>query len=788
MTEHNTLAARFLAAKKALFEQYYATLNPSQRAAVFAVNGPVLVLAGAGSGKTTVLVRRIAHIIRFGNAYATESVPEWLTEADVAALEHPVPDADIAALLTPWAENPCPAWAILAITFTNKAATEMRERLEAALGDDAADIWAGTFHKVCVRILRRYADRIGYGTDFTIYDTDDVKKMLASVLSDLGMDDKAFPIKRVQAEISSAKDKLQTPDALFREATDFRERKVAEAYREYQTRMQKANAMDFDDLITQTVYLLQTNEEVRTYYNNRFHYVCVDEYQDTNFAQFTLAALLTEKRHNLMVVGDDDQSIYKFRGATIENILNFERNFERSIVVKLEQNYRSTGRILAAANAVIAKNRGRHPKALWTDKGDGERLVLRQLGTQNDEARFITSEITHAVARGAKYSDFAVLYRTNAQSNALESVFSKSGIPFRLVGGIRFYERKEIKDLMAYLCLIHNPNDNLRLKRIINEPKRKIGAATITAIEGLASELDTSMFDIITRADEFLALSRVAPILRSFANLMQGLMQKAQTLSLPDLFTAVLDDTGYRNMLIAAGPAEKERLENAEELVSNAVAYVTDHEDATLAGFLEEVALVADIDNYDDVANAVVLMTVHSAKGLEFPCVFLAGMEEGLFPSSMSLNDPSDIEEERRLAYVAITRAKQKLYLLHVHDRLLYGRTVFGQVSRFVNEIPRELLDADERRTTGAPMRPAGAGVFGKPVPSFGAKKTTESGRKTPTQFFCVGARVKHPIFGIGTILSTREMGTDLLYEILFDTVGIKKLMATYAKLSAVTE
>lgn len=786
---NSSLAARFRAAKHKLFEQYYDTLNPCQREAVFSVNGPLLVLAGAGSGKTTVLVRRIAHIIRFGDAYATEYIPEGLTEADVAELEAPADGTDIGALLARYAERPCPSWAILSITFTNKAASEMKERLERELGECAADIWAGTFHKICVRILRRYADRIGYGNDFTIYDTDDVKKMLAGILSDMGVDDKVLPVKRVQQEISTAKDRLQTPDDLIREANDYRDNKVAAVYAEYQARMKKANAMDFDDLITQTVHLLQTCEDVRTYYNNRFHYVCIDEYQDTNMAQFMLAALLTERYHNLMVVGDDDQSIYKFRGATIENILNFEKMFDNVKVVKLEQNYRSTGRILSAANAVIAKNQGRHEKKLWTDHGDGTKLILRQLANQNEEARFITREIFRQVdEEGKKYSDFAVLYRTNAQSNALEQAFSKSAMPFRLLGGTRFYERKEIKDLMAYLCLIHNPADDLRLKRIINEPKRKIGNATLDAVEGLAQEQQTSMFDILCRADTFVALGRVASNLKSFAAMINTLRAKAETDTLPELVEAVLEDTGYRQMLEAAGPAEAERLENAKELISNAVTYATENDNATLAGFLEEVALVSDIDNYDGDANAVVLMTVHSAKGLEFPCVFLAGMEEGLFPSSMSMNDPADIEEERRLAYVAITRAKQKLYLLHVHDRLLYGRSVFGTVSRFVQEIPRELMDADERVTRTAP-RPSAGGVSGSAKsPMFqSAPKTTSQSfvqASKPSKVYSAGARVKHASFGEGTILSTKPMGADTLYEILFDRVGIKKLMATYAKLT----
>ena len=795
--DHMQLLDRYHAIKRQLFDRYYHTMNEKQREALYCVNGPLLVLAGAGTGKTTVLVNRIAHIIRYGNAYEDCSDVPGITEQSLAAMEEALslPPQELCPLLSEYAVSPCPPWAVLAITFTNKAANEIKERLAALLGEQAEEIWAGTFHSICMRILRRYGDRVGYAPGFTIYDTDDCKKVVAECLKQQNIDEKQLPIKQVLNAVSRAKDQLQTPEDFSALAgSDFRKSQIATVYELYQKKLQDANALDFDDIIMQTVFLLRSCEEARSYYQGRFRYVMVDEYQDTNHAQFYLTALLGGKFQNLMVVGDDDQSIYKFRGATIENILQFDKTYPAANVIKLEQNYRSTERILAAANSVIRNNFGRRGKELWCRGEQGEPIVVRRLDNQLDEAKYIVDKIMELKIREKRnFSDFAVLYRMNAQSLNLEQIFAKSGLPHRLLGGVRFYERKEVKDILSYLAVIHNPRDDLRLRRIINEPKRKIGEATVTALNNIAAFEGVSMFEAMKHAQSYTAIAKSAGKLNEFVALIEQLQKIEREEPLSVLFRKTIELSGYRDMLVRGGAAEEDRLQNIEELVSNAVEYEQRTENATLESYLEEISLVSDIDNYDKEADAVVLMTIHSAKGLEFPVVFLPGMEEGVFPSSQSSLYPEELEEERRLAYVAITRAKERLYATHVRERLLYGKTQFNPRSRFIDEIPEEYLLQEHPRHREEPIE---AAIPQEPAyPSKKRKKTISDeffrrsdlsaavGKTRSYERFAVGQRVSHLTFGKGTVLSVREVGADLLYEIAFDTIGTKKLMATYAKL-----
>ncbi len=788
------LTERFVKAKRALFDRLYADLNEEQRKAVYTVKGPLLVLAGAGSGKTTVLVKRIAHIIRFGDAYYDESLPYGVGEEEIARLEQATSwDKEaIAAALTPYAVAPCPVWAMLSITFTNKAAGEMKERLAKALAvePEELEIWAGTFHSVCVRILRRSGEPVGLARNFTIYDTDDSKKVIGQVLKDLRIDDKSFPVKAVMGTISRAKDKLITPEEFAEQAgKDYRLSQVAKIYKLYQEKLAEANAVDFDDIIVKTVTLLAENPEVREYYQKKFRYVSVDEYQDTNHAQFMLATLLSGSYRNLMVVGDDDQSIYRFRGATIENILSFDRTYPDARIIKLEQNYRSTQVILDAANAVIGNNEKRRGKTLWTAKAGGDRIVLANLDNQSDEGVYISEKIMQLVRTEKRpFRDFAVLYRMNAQSNAIEKVFSRSGIPYRVLGGTRFYDRKEIKDILAYLCLVNNPADNLRLTRIINEPKRKIGAAALDAINDIAVTEGKTLLSVIENAGQYTALSRMAPRLAEFAALIRHLREVAETETLSVLFRQTIDLSGYRAMLTAEGEEGKDRLENVEELISNAVEYEENNEGATLAGFLEEVALVSDVDNYDKEADAVVMMTMHSAKGLEFPVVFLPGMENGMFPSMQAQTEHEEMEEERRLAYVAITRAREKLFLTHARERLFYGQTQYNPLSRFVKEIPPLLIESSEGGREPAARTPVreGRSPFAPPAGGIGRRPQAPARPKTPAETFAMGDTVVHPVFGEGVVLSARSLGSDMLYEVAFDQRGTKKLMGNMAKLKKV--
>ena len=768
-------------------------MNERQREAVFSVNGPLLVLAGAGSGKTTVLVNRIANIIRYGSAYAdgTAELNNTDTEAVNAFLADgtPLPDSTRQHL----AVNPSAPWQILAITFTNKAAGELKQRLVDMLGDAGNDVWASTFHSSCARMLRQYGDRLGYSTHFTIYDTDDSKRLMKNCLKEMNVDEKVLACKTVLSEISHAKDSLIGPKEYAQSAgNDNRLTTIAQAYQMYQQRLMEADAMDFDDLIINTVKLLEQNSDVLAYYQRKFHYIMVDEYQDTNHAQYVKIKLLAQKSGNLCVVGDDDQSIYKFRGATIENIMSFESTFPNAKVIRLEQNYRSTKTILDAANAVISNNTERKGKTLWTENPQGEKIQTHTALNEQDEADYIGKQILDGVEKGRKFSDYAILYRMNTQSSALEKNFVKSGIPYRIIGGLRFYERKEIRDMIAYLSVINNPSDEIRLRRIINQPKRSIGDKTLSVASEIAGQIHDSVFYVIAHADEFEPLKRTAPKLLQFAEIMQGFMtmNEDENSSLRELYDEILSKTGYIASLGSPQNDEvKDRVANLTQLSSNIQQYEEENGDeASLDGFLEEVALMTDIDNYDNESDTVVMMTMHSAKGLEFPAVFLPGFEDGIFPGVQAIYDPVQIEEERRLAYVAITRAREELFILNAQSRMIFGSTNRNRPSRFLNEIPEELTEHTAARSWKQPQPGVVLPVSAKEVRAaamesalhFGAPESAHA-QKAPV--FKPGDTVVHRAFGKGMILSTTPMGNDTLLEIAFDTKGTKKIMANFAHL-----
>ena len=809
-----SLGERYLEIKRKLFDKAYSKkLNPMQRQAVFATEGPVLILAGAGSGKTTVLVNRIVHIIKYGDGYITDFVPNELSEGRVAALERALalsPEEITEQILPEFIHNPCPPWAMLAITFTNKAAREIRERLSTAFVDEtfAEEIWAGTFHSVCLKILHRYTKEAGYRPGFTIYDTDDKRMLLSTIMKELQIDEKRIPVKSVAAEISRAKDTLTPPEGL-EVGSDRRMADIQRIYQSYQARLKNYNAMDFDDIIMETVRLLQNCAEAREVCQKRFRYVSVDEYQDTNVAQFRLTELLSGGKKNIMVVGDDDQSIYRFRGATVENILSFNKVYENCTVVKLEQNYRSTKTILEAANKVIAKNTARHQKTLWCASEQGENISLTTCFSQTDEAQYITDTIMSLVVRQKRrYRDFAVLYRINEMARALETGFAKSGIPYRVLGTQRFYDRKEIRDMLAYLFVICNPEDAGRLKRIVNEPKRKLGSASIEAATLIGEATGHSLFEVMQHADDYPALGRSAANMKAFTELILSFdKEEAPSKLLEEVFFR----TGYKKMLEDNGEVDKVRIQSVEELISAAKEYEKRTEEPTLLGFLEETELVSDVDKYDEDADAVVLMTIHSAKGLEFPIVFLPGMEEGIFPGTQSFTDMGELAEERRLAYVALTRAKEKIFISHASDRMLYGRTTANPLSRFVREIPEDLVTVEEERTQPfAPPRsyygsygyPTRQKTAAPPAPKRGKPATSERAyvspmsqmapqkKPTPTHrgvaFYPVGTKVRHAVFGVGEILSAKDMGGDVLYEIAFESGTTRRLMATFAKLEKV--
>ena len=805
MIEH-----RYIDLKHELFDIYYEKLNDMQRESVYSVNGPNLILAGAGSGKTTVLVNRITHIIRYGNGYAVNFIPDDLTEETIAEMEQAksLPHDELGKFLERFSYDAPSPWSVMAITFTNKAANEIKARLSAAFGEGseaAYEVWAGTFHSICMRLLRRYGEAVGYTSDAGICDTDDAKKLITDCMKKLNIDTKQLPVKSVMSAISRAKDNLMTAADFSKETgNDFKLKQIARIYEMYSARLLESNLLDFDDIIMQTVFMLRFNDEIWRKLQNRFRYVLVDEFQDTNVAQLELTMLLSGGYDNIMVVGDDDQSIYKFRGATIENILSFDRKYENVTVIRLEQNYRSTKNILDAANAVIKKNEGRHAKNLWCDGARGDEISLVRLQNQLDEAKYICDTITDAVSSGRySYRDFAILYRMNSQSRTLEQAMAKGGVPYRLLGGTRFFDRAEIRDMVAYLCVINNPSDSIHLRRIANVPKRGIGERSLENAEMLASSLGISMLELMRNASHYEALpTAAAHSMEEFAKMIADFRVMADEGNISELIRRVYEDTGYEKMLEAAGEAEADRIDNVGELVSTAVQYEENADEPSLSEFLLDVALVSDVDKYDESADAVVLMTIHSAKGLEFPVVFLPGLEEGIFPGYQSIFNPEDIEEERRLCYVAITRAKEKLYLLNVHERMLNGSTQYNKVSRFVEEIPPELIDeqdktgrsgrimsfGDEKEMHSLKVRQNRNSPLGTSPARINAEKNLgiiKKENKPKPSAFAVGNRVRHVTFGPGTVLSVKPMGGDIMYEIDFDKVGTKKLMATFARLTA---
>ena len=742
-------------------KQQFSFMNQMQQQAVFATEGPLLILAGAGSGKTTVLVNRISYILRSGL---------------------------------------CKPWNILAITFTNKAAGELKERICNTVPEGGADIWAATFHSTCARILRRYGDRLGYSSHFTVYATDDQKRLVKEIMKQLQIDEKQLPVRSVLSEISKAKDKMLSPQQMKKDAEyDSRKVFVAKIYEIYQARLKTADAMDFDDLLCKAVELFEQEPEILGFYQNQFKYIMVDEYQDTNKVQYKFVSMLAKKYGNICVVGDDDQSIYKFRGATIENILSFEKTFSGARVIRLEQNYRSTQNILDAANGVISNNTIRKGKTLWTENPKGEKINIHTCDSERDEAAFVTKTIMDGVADGRKYSDFAILYRTNAQSNAIEQSLSRSGIPHRIIGGHRFYDREEIRDMVAYLQVINNPHDDIRLSRIINVPKRSIGARTVAVAAEIASGLGESIYTVIKDADAYPQLSRAASKLREFVRLIDGLIEAEASgdYSLAELYNLIIEHTGYENYLRAEKENADVRIENIEELSSNIIKFEEDYGDeADLSNFLEEISLMTDIDNYDADADTCVMMTLHSAKGLEFPVVFITGMEDGLFPSNASISNPEEINEERRLAYVGITRAKEKLYLTKTKYRMLFGSTTYNKDSRFLGEIPSELVERTGEgrlRTSSAFSSSAaggkisvGVGKGAKPmagVPRAGAYQPPAAKSGVT---YKVGDVVLHKLFGKGMIMTAEKMGNDTLLEIAFDKAGTKKLMANFCKMEKI--
>ncbi len=775
------LEQRFLTARKEYIIRQFSRMNPMQLEAVLTTEGPLLLLAGAGSGKTTVLINRIANLIRFGCAAGSDELARPVTEEDVCFLEGELAkphEENRAAADELCALHPAAPWSIIAITFTNKAANELKERLTAMLGPEANDVWAMTFHSACCRILRREIERIGYDRSFTIYDTADSERVIKEILRDRNLDEKTFPPRSVLGMISKAKDQMASPEAFAKDVgDDYRLKRIAELYKEYQSRLKASNAVDFDDIILLTVQILQQFEDVRDYYQRKFRYVLIDEYQDTDHLQYLLASLLAGRYENICVVGDDDQSIYRFRGATIRNILDFEKEYKGARVIRLEQNYRSTQSILDAANAVISNNHGRKGKKLWTNNGAGDNILFYEAYNESDEANFVANNIL-TESHGKNFKDFAILYRTNAQSNAMEYAFKRCGIPYRIIGGTRFFDRAEVKDMLAYLWVISNRADDLRLKRIINQPPRGIGAKTVETIERLCAASGKPLYSVVSDPYSYPAMERSAQKLMNFTVLIEECAELAQTLPLPDFYEELLIRTGYVKMLEEKDELEnRTRLENVRELKSSIVNYVENADTPTLSGFLEEIALYTDIEQYDQDADAVVMMTMHSAKGLEFPNVYVIGMEEGLFPGMRSIGDPEEMEEERRLCYVAITRAKKHLTLTCAKQRMLYGRTSVNRHSRFIEEIPPELITGKKAELPKTYQKPA--------QPQHQPRAWTDSFQTRKTQAalpdFRKGDMIVHDTFGRGMILSVLKMGNDAMLEIAFDQVGTKRLMACAA-------
>ena len=787
MTEQQYI--RFYNARRSYIERKYSHLNPEQRKAVLTTEGPLLLLAGAGSGKTTVLVNRIANLIRYGRGSDSREVPDFATEEDVAFLENlidPVSEEDRQRADILCAVEPVLPWNILAVTFTNKAAEEMKSRLLEMSVPDGDSVWAMTFHSACCRILRSHIDRLGYHSSFTIYDTSDSERVMKGIIKDMGLDDKTFPAKYVLSIISKEKDNMVSAEEYYQRAEngyDIRIMHIAKVFKKYQDKLKENNALDFDDIIYLTVKLLQEHDDVRTYYQRKFRYVLVDEYQDTNHMQYLLTSILAGGYENICVVGDDDQSIYRFRGATIENILSFEKQYQQSRVIRLEQNYRSTQSILNAANAVISHNKGRKGKELWTANEAGEKITVYEAADEGGEANYVAGQIISG-SEQSSFKDNAILYRTNAQSNALEYAFKRNGIPYRIIGGTRFFERAEIKDMLSYLCVINNRNDDLRLHRIINNPPRGLGAKTVEVADRLAQAEGSSLYQVVSDPYSYAPLEKAAGKLMQFTVMIEGLAQLLEEVTLAEFYEQVMLRTGYIHML-ESKPTEENmgRLENIRELKSSILTYMQNSPDPTLAGFLEEVALYTDIEEYNAGDDAVVMMTMHSAKGLEFPNVFLVGFEDGLFPGVRAIGEMTEMEEERRLCYVAITRAMKSLTISYARQRMLYGRTNASLPSRFLKEIPDRLVckkgafhsnNYTYRSVTyHTPQFSNNSTINNYVIP---AQKP-----QVPILELNKGDMVNHTAFGRGMVLSVMKMGGDALLEIAFDKIGTKKLMAKTA-------
>lgn len=787
---NDELDSRFLTARRNYIASRFAFLNDMQREAVLTTEGPLLLLAGAGSGKTTVLINRIANILRYGRGSDGYEIPDFVRDEDVAFLENfPQEPTQEELDRADWlcALEPASPWNVIAITFTNKAAGELKDRLSAMLGEGAEDVWAMTFHSACCRILRRYIDRCGYTSSFTIYDAADSERLMKEILRDMGLDDKTFPPRYVLSIISRQKDRLISPEQMeeeSRSASDYRIVQIAKAYAVYQKRLKDNNALDFDDILFVTVKLLRQEADVREYYQRKFHYVLVDEYQDTNHVQYLLTSLLAGDRRNICVVGDDDQSIYRFRGATIENILSFEEQYPGARVIRLEQNYRSTQSILDAANAVIAHNQGRKGKHLWTSNGTGEPILVYEAENEGAEGNFVASQIL-SKSKGKNFKDYAILYRTNAQSNSMEYALKRNGIPYRVIGGTRFFERAEIKDVLSYLCVVNNRADDLRLGRIINNPPRGLGAKTIETVQKLAQAEGKSVYDVVCDPYNYGPLEKPAQKLLQFSALIEdlaGLLEGG--MSLPEFYDELLVRTGYLDMLMSKPTEEnKTRLENVKEFKSSIQSYLANTDEPTLSGFLEEISLYTDLEQYNEGDDAVVMMTIHSAKGLEFPHVFLVGFEDGLFPGMRAIGDQEEMEEERRLCYVAITRAKNSLTISHAHQRMIYGRTSSALPSRFLQEIPEvcivrrggyrpQVQEVQQDRYEKRIAR--GSGYLSSAI-------RAQAAPATPIPEFAKGDMVMHAAFGKGMVLSVVKMGGDALLEVAFDDIGTKKLMAKAA-------
>ena len=814
------LERRFIQARHDAIATEYSNLNPCQRQGVLATEGPLLLLAGAGSGKTTVLIHRVANLLRFGRGSDTDEIPIPISEDEVQFLEQyaAAPDAAQRPLMEYLcAVEPARPWEVLAITFTNKAANELKERLGRMLGEEVAvDVWASTFHSACVRILRRDIDRLGFDRSFTIYDSDDSKRVIKDIIKELELEEKSFPPREVQSIISRAKNDMQTPEDFAEQGkaiNDWRKIRMGKVYALYNKKLRDANALDFDDLLWHTVRLLETAGDVREYYQRKFRYILIDEYQDTNALQYRLAALLTNQAKNICVVGDDDQSIYRFRGADITNILSFERQFKGARVIRLEQNYRSTQNILDAANAVIRHNQGRKGKTLWTENGRGELVTVKTTYNESDEANFVLGQIMMYYRRGGNWGDCAVLYRTNAQSNAMEYACKRNGVPYKIYGGLKFFDRAEVKDMLAYLCVINNPADDLRLRRIINVPARKIGAATVDKAQLIAARYGLTLYDVLCRAEEFPELKSSAAKLKPFTDMIEEMRRRLPDCPLPEFYDYVCERSGYAPALREKDDVESRgRLENVQELKSSILTYLENAEgtEPSLSGFLDEIALYTDLDSRADGDNCVTMMTMHAAKGLEFPQVFVVGMEEGLFPGNRAMGDGAEMEEERRLCYVAMTRAREKLTLTNARQRTLYGRTTPCMPSRFLNEIPEENMEwlskpqprseSWEERDSDYGDRGYGSyGGYGQrsaaPVvtrrepaePKAGALRSAAGASRAapkaaaPRMQIQAGETVEHDAFGRGLVLSVRAMGGDALVEVAFDSVGTKKLMLKMA-------